>query len=278
MDFDDKDNPPHVLYNSAWLSKMTWEDEIELAANITVQQLQERDMFQKRLKSNIPIYSHEFQYPLMQGYDSVAMDVDVELCGTDQIFNALVGRTLLKKLKNKEKFIVAVNLMENPKTGELMSKSRGTGVFLSFSPKEMFGAIMAQPDEMTEVLLVNVTRIPLSDKEKILKMGPRDAKIVVAQDIVKRFYGEKEAQKARKEFERVFSKGEKPEEIMEVENKGNIIQTSVSAGLVESNSEMKRLVDQKAVKINDVVIEKWDHPTQSGDIVQIGPRKFYKVK
>lgn len=278
MDFGTWNNPPKVKYNSEWLSGIRWRDEIKLASNLTVQRMLERDMFQKRIKENEPIYLHEFEYPLMQGYDSVAMNVDAELCGTDQIFNAHVGRLLLKRLKNKEKFVVAVNLMENPKTGELMSKSRGTGVFLSSSPKEMFGAIMAQPDEMIEVLFVNVTRIPLSDKDKILKMGPRDAKMFIAQDIVKKFYGGKEAQKAKEEFERVFSKGERPEEIVEVENKGNIIQTSVATGLVESNSEMKRLIDQKAVKINDTVIEKWDHPTQSGDIVQIGPRKFYKVK
>lgn len=278
MDFRTRINPPQIKYNSKWLSEMKWKDEVKLAANLTVQRMLERDMFQKRIRNNIPIYLHEFEYPLMQGYDSVAMDVDVELCGTDQIFNAHVGRLLLKRLKNKEKFIIAVNLMENPKTGELMSKSKGTGVFLSLPPKEMFGAIMAQPDEMIEVFFINVTRIPLSEKDKIMALGPRDAKIFIAQDVVKRFYGEKEAQKAKEEFEKVFSKGEKPEEIREVENKGNIIQTSFMAGMVESNSEMKRLIDQKAVKINDIVVEKWDHSTQSGDIVQIGPRKFYKVK
>src|SRR3989344_3697024 len=205
MNFKDRHNPPKIKYNSEWLSKMSWKDELLLASNLTVQRMLERDMFQKRIKNDNPIYLHEFQYPLMQGYDSVAMDVDVELCGTDQIFNALVGRTLLKKLKNKNKFVVAVNLMENPKTGELMSKSRGTGVFLSSSPNEMFGAIMAQPDEMTEVLLVNVTRIPLVEKEKILGLGPRNAKMYVARDIVKRFYGEKSADKAKQEWEGVFS-------------------------------------------------------------------------
>src|SRR3989338_10644515 len=129
MSFGDRKNPPKIKYNSEWLSKMTWKDELLLASNFTVQRMLERDMFDKRLKNDAPIYLHEFQYPLMQGYDSVAMDVDVELCGTDQVFNALVGRTLLKRLKNKDKFVVAVNLMENPKTKELMSKSRGTGVF-----------------------------------------------------------------------------------------------------------------------------------------------------
>ena len=278
MNFDDKNNPPRVLYNSEWLLKMTWKDEILLAYNFTVQQMIERDMFQKRMKSNAPIYLPELQYPLMQGYDSVVMDVDAELCGTDQIFNALVGRTLLKRLKNKNKFVVAVNLMENPKTGELMSKSKGTGVFLSSPPGEMFGAIMAQPDEMTEALFINITRIPLTEKNKIIGMGPRDAKILIAQDIVRRFYGEKEAIKARDEWERVFSKGELPSEVKEVENRGGIMQTSVIAGIVESNSEMKRLINQGAVEVNNEKIKEWDYPTKSGDLIKIGPRKFVKVR
>jgi tyrosyl-tRNA synthetase len=130
MDFDNKENPVVIKYNHDWLSKMNFEDVIKLSSNFTVQQMLERDMFGKRIKENKPIYVHEFFYPLMQGYDSVAMDVDIELCGTDQTFNALVGRTLQKRINNKEKSVIAVTLMENPKTGELMSKSKGTGVFL----------------------------------------------------------------------------------------------------------------------------------------------------
>jgi len=278
MNFDDKENPPRILYNSEWLSKMSWKDEIELAWNFTVQQMLERDMFQKRIRKDVPIYLPEFQYPLMQGYDSVAIDVDAELCGTDQIFNALIGRTLLKRLKNKEKFVVAVNLMENPKTGELMSKSKGIGVFLSSPPNEMFGAIMAQPDEMIEVLFINVTRIPLAEKEKIMELGPRDAKRVVAYDIVKRFYGEKEALKAKDEWDRVFSKGELPSELEEVESKGDIISTIVAAGIILSKSEVKRLIDQGAIRINNEVVTEWVQPANKGDVVQIGPKKFVKIK
>jgi len=279
MDFEAKDNPPQIKYNSEWLSNMKWKDEILLASNLTVQRMLERDMFQKRLKENIPIYLHEFEYPLMQGYDSVAMDVDVELCGTDQIFNAHVGRLLLKRLKNKEKFIVTVNLMENPKTGELMSKSRGTGVFLSSSPAEMFGAIMAQPDEMIVVLFVNVTRIPLAEKDKIMNLGPREAKMFVAEDIVKRFYGEKEAQKAKEEWEKVFSGGELPTEIPEYSGDGqDIVEVIVKAGLVESKSEIKRLLSQNAIQVNSEAVNDWSYKVKGGDIIKIGPRKFLKIK
>ena len=278
MSFGDRKNPPKIKYNSEWLSKMTWKDELLLASNFTVQRMLERDMFDKRLKNDAPIYLHEFQYPLMQGYDSVAMDVDVELCGTDQVFNALVGRTLLKRLKNKDKFVVAVNLMENPKTKELMSKSRGTGVFLSSSPKEMFGAIMAQPDEMIEVLFVNVTRIPLSEKDKIMALGPREAKMLIAQDIVKRFYGEKEAQKAKEEWENVFSKKELPEVIEEAPGEGmKLVDFITEHALATSSSEAKRLLDQGAVSVNERVVKEWGHILKKSDVVKVGPRKFLKV-
>ena len=278
MSFNDRKNPPKIKYNSEWLSKMSWKDELLLASNLTVQRMLERDMFDKRIKNNIPIYLHEFQYPLMQGYDSVAMDVDVELCGTDQIFNALVGRTLLKRLKNKDKFVVAVNLMENPKTGELMSKSKGTGVFLSSPPKEMFGAIMAQPDEMTEVLFINVTRLPLTEKDKIIALGPREAKMLIAHDIVKRFYGEKEAKKALDEWERVFSRGELPEQIEEAPGDGmKLVEFVTEHALAASSSEAKRLLDQGAVSVNEEIVKEWGHVLKKGDIVRVGPRKFLKV-
>ena len=117
IDFDDEENPAKLKYNSEWLSKLSFSEVISLASNFTVQQFIERDLFQKRLKEGNPIHLHEFMYPLMQGYDSVAMEVDAELCGTDQIFNALAGRTLLKRLKNKDKFVIALNLLANPKTG-----------------------------------------------------------------------------------------------------------------------------------------------------------------
>lgn len=278
MNFDAWNNPPRILYNSKWLSEMSWKDEIALAYNFTVQQMLERDMFQKRIKSDTPIYLPELQYPLMQGYDSVAMDVDAELCGTDQTFNALVGRTLLKRLKNKDKFVVVVNLMENPKTKELMSKSKGTGVFLSSPPKEMFGAIMAQPDEMTEVLFVNVTRIPLTEKEKIMVLGPRESKMLIAQDIVKRFYGEKEAQKAKDEWEKVFSNKEMPSEIQEAPGEGmKLVDFITEHTLAPSSSETKRLLDQGAVSVNEEVVKEWGHVLKGGDVVRVGSRKFLKV-
>jgi tyrosyl-tRNA synthetase len=281
MNFGDKINPPQVAYNSKWLAKLTLNDVIKLASNFTVQQMIERDMFEKRWNENIPIYLHEFLYPLMQGYDSVAMDVDVELCGTDQTFNALAGRLLQKRLKNKDKFVVIVNLMANPKTGALMSKSQGTGVFLSSPPNEMYGAIMAQPDEMIEVLLVNVTRIPLTEKKSILDLGPRDAKAKVALEIVKKFYGEKKALAAQEAFVSQFSKGELPADIAtKILPAGKkLISEVMMAAMAMSKSEARRLMAQGGVKINDQVVKE-DDTIEIGEkeiLLQVGKRRFAKI-
>ena len=167
------------MYNSTWLSKLTFTDVVNLASNFTVQQMLERDMFAERLKKNIPIHVHEFMYPLMQGYDSVAMDVDVEVCGTDQIFNALAGRTLMKRMKDKDKFVIALNLIANPKTGELMSKSNGTGVFIGQPANDLFGNIMSLPDPMIEPLFLQVRARPkraslsILSKDSMAKRRPR---------------------------------------------------------------------------------------------------------
>ena len=280
MNFGTWSNPPHILTNSRWLSKLSFGEIISLASNFTVQQMLERDMFEKRLNENMPIHLHEFLYPLMQGYDSVAMDVDVELCGTDQIFNALAGRTLMKRLKNKEKFVIALNLMENPKTGELMSKSRGTGVFLSSSPNEMYGAIMAQPDEMTEVMYINNTRLPLEERASVLALGPREAKARVAFEIVKIFHGEKAARNAADGFDKQFKNKEIPDDIEEVvidEAPEKITKLIHITGLTPSASAAQQLLKQGGIRINQKKVEIESVEIKSGDILQVGPRKFRKI-
>lgn len=284
MDFNNKENPPKIMYNSKWLSILNFEDLINLASNFTVQQMIKRDMFEKRLKKGQPIYLHEFLYPLMQGYDSVAMEVDVELCGTDQIFNALAGRTLLKKLKSKEKYVVAVTLMENPKTGELMSKSRGTGVFLDTSPGDMFGQIMAQPDEMIEILFVNNTTISLKEIKNIIKSDNlKEAKTRLAYEIVKIYHGEEKAKKAESEFDRIFKKREIPERVPEmILDKGdyNIIDLLVKLNLAPSKGQSRRLVVERAVKIDGKIINdlKANINVISNLVVQVGKRHFKKIK
>lgn len=281
MDFKDKNNPPKILFNSKWLAKMNMEKVLELASNITVGQMIERDMFQKRMKEGKHIFLHEFLYPLMQGYDSVAMDVDVELCGTDQIFNALMGRTLLRKIKNKDKFVVAVNLMENPKTGDLMSKSRGTGVFLNSTPTEMYGGIMAQPDEMTRVFFVNCTKLSIPEIEKILKeQNPLNAKKIVAKEIVAFVHNKKEAQKAQENWEKVFSKKETPEEVENIfaNSQELLIDIFLNNKIVSSKTDFRRLVDSGAITNLDLgqKVNSYVENVKSG-VYRIGKKRFIKI-
>ncbi|OGZ65462.1 MAG: tyrosine--tRNA ligase [Candidatus Staskawiczbacteria bacterium RIFCSPLOWO2_01_FULL_37_25b] len=288
MNFNDFINPPKIKYNSKWLSKLNFEDILRLSSMLTVPRLLERDMYQKRLKEGKTVFLHEFLYPLMQGYDSVAMDVDVEVCGTDQIFNALTGRDLLEKIKGKEKHIVAVTLMENPKTGELMSKSKGTGVFLSSTPNEMYGQIMAQPDEMIKILFINNTYLPLDKIEKIMASENfRNAKAKLALEIVKIYHGEKQAQKAGQEFDKVFHNKELPTDIPVFQTDKNnyfVLDLLFDAKLASSKNEAKRLVEgggvemqigEKKEKISDW---KKEIILEDGMVIKVGSRKFVKIK
>jgi tyrosyl-tRNA synthetase len=284
MNFNDSVNPPKIMYNHDWLAKLTMEDVINLASNVTVQQLLERDMFEKRINENKPIFLHEFMYPLMQGYDSVAMDVDVELCGTDQIFNALMGRTLIKKFKNKDKFVVAVNLMENPKTGELMSKSRGTGIFLNATAEDMFAGVMAQPDEMIKIFLINNTRMPLTEIEELLSVAnPRDAKMKTAYEITKIFHGESGAQIASDAFVQKFQKRETPDEmpiVTAAKSELSLLEIVKQCLPDTSNSELKRLITQGGVKLDNEAKTEPEEKitlTKEGVVVKAGKRSWFKV-
>ena len=285
MDFDAKDNPPQVVFNSKWLSSLTMEDVVELASVMTVQRMLERDMFAKRMEAEKPIYLHEFLYPLMQGQDSVALDVDAELCGTDQTFNALVGRKLQQRARNKGKFVVTVNLMENPKTGELMSKSRGTGVFLNNGPFDMFGAIMQQPDEMIKLILVNNTRIPLDEVDRILAAeNPRDAKMRAAFEVTRIFHGEDKATSAQEKFVTLVQKKEVSEDLPRVSikhQKPTLFELAKAClGKETSNSEVRRLIRQGAIRVDG--IQKDDSEAvvklpNNGVVVKVGRKRWFKA-
>lgn len=251
VDIENKENPVKIMYNHDWLSKLTFEDVINLSSNFTVQQMIERDMFQKRIKENNPLYLHELFYPLMQGYDSVVMDVDMEMCGNDQKFNALAGRTLLRKLKDKEKFVFITTLLENPATGEkMMSKSKGTGIFLDWDSYKMFGAVMSEPDENMKQLFVDCTKLDLEEIEEILKSHPKEAKTKLAFEITKIYHGEDEAKKAEQSFEETFSKGGVPKDIETVRvSKGTpLVDILLKQGLVSSKTEFNRLSKEGAIK------------------------------
>jgi len=283
INFNDPVNPARVVFNGDWLNKLSMRDLIELASNTTVQHLLERDMFQKRLSENRPIHLHEFLYPIFQGFDSVALDADVELCGIDQTFNALMGRTLLKKLKNKEKFVVCNNLMENPITGESMSKSRGTGVFLNTDANTMFGQIMAQPDEMIRILLVNNTRVPLADIDALdIDNNPMNAKLFAAQKIVEIFHGRDAALKAEEHFKNTFSNKVFPENAPEFatdKSELSVIEILQMGMPTESKTELRRLVVQNAVAINNEKVNNTHQmlPTDEPLFVRVGRKNFFKI-
>ncbi len=257
INLDDAENPVKIMYNHDWLAKLTFEDIIGIASHFTVQQMIERDMFEKRLAEQKPIYLHEFFYPLMQGYDSVAMDVDVELCGSDQTFNALAGRTLQRKFNNKDKFVFVTTLLENPKTGEkMMSKSMGTGVFLDASPADMFGGVMAQPDENMRQLFTDTTLLSLPEIEAILaEEHPLAVKKRLAFEITKLYHGEAKAAEAAEAFAAQFQKREVPEDIktvtLEARDAGiDLITALVESGLLPSRTEARRKIEEGAVYVN----------------------------
>jgi len=280
------DNPVEIMYNSEWLAKLNFKEIIELSAHFTVQQMLERDMFQDRIKNELPIGLHEFLYPLMQGYDSVAMGVDGEIGGNDQMFNMLAGRTLMKNILNKEKFVLTMKLLEDT-TGKKMGKTEGNMIRLTDPPEEMFGKVMAWTDGMIYRGFELCTDSNMKEIEELcIKMNrgninPRDLKLRLAREIVNQFYSTEEAKAAEEHFIKVFAKKEKPEDIPEMKIKNNnIVDVLVETKLAKSKSEARRLIDQKGIKINDIVIEDPNlilEPIEEGIIIQKGKRFFVKV-
>lgn len=291
VDFEDKNNPAKIVKNSEWLSALTFTELIDISANFTVQRMLERDMFQERIKDEKPIYLHEFFYPLMQGYDSVHLDVDMEIGGTDQTFNMLAGRTLQKKYHNKEKFVITTTLLSNPVTGEkLMSKSLGGFVALNDTPNDMFGKIMALSDEAIIQVFTDCTYVLMSEIKKMEadmkadKANPRDLKLKLAEEIVKIYHGEEEAKRARDYFINTFSKKETPENIPETVVDTDIIKLAeflVLSGNAKSNSDARRKIEQGGVEIDGKKEIDWQKvlsKKDSGSTFKIGKHGFARIK
>lgn len=258
LDFKSKKNPVRLKFNSQWLSRLNFKEVVQLAMNFTVSQMIERDMFQERIKASNPIGLHEFLYPLMQGYDSVVMDVDLEIGGSDQLFNMLAGRTLMKNLKNKSKLVLTTSLLEGL-DGRKMSKSYGNYVAITATPEDMFGKIMSMKDELITKYFELCTFKSKSEISQIavaLKNGanPRDHKLRLAQEIVAIYNGEAKALKARENFVKVFSQGELPAEIATrsvPKGEYHLMDLLVRLKLVGSKSEAGRVIDQGGVKIDN---------------------------
>ena len=286
LDFNSKDNPIEFRFNSEWLAGLTFNDAVELASNFTVQQMIERDAFQKRMSGNKPLFVHEFFYPLMQGYVSVMLDVDLEIGGTDQTFNMLAGRTLLKRYKDKEKCVMTTTLLVNPKTNEkLMSKSLGTGVGLDSNADEMFGKTMALPDEGILQCFIDCTRLSMQEVGLIKNqladgVNPKDIKLKLAKEIVAMYHSKQAAEDATDAWTKQFSNRETPDHIEDFNVSTDIVTWAdllVAANLASSKSDARRLVRQGAVKLNGNKVDIETLDFQSGDILKTGKRNYIRL-
>lgn len=276
-----------IKYNADWLAKLNFPDFVKITSNFTVSRLLERDMFQQRLKEKKEVWVNEFLYPLMQGYDSVAMNVDLEVGATDQTFNMLVGRKLQKIFNKKEKFVLTTPILLGL-DGRKMSKTFDNTVDLTDSPNDIYGKIMSLSDDLIVSYLELVTDIPFEDIKRIKsdllgkKINPRSIKAMLAKEIVNIFFGKKSANLAAKNFDSVFKEKMIPLKIKEVKIKKtdiNVLELLVQTKLVLSKSEAKRMVFQKGVKIDGIVRENWKEmiKIRKGQIIQVGKRKFVKI-
>jgi len=280
-------NPAKIMYNSKWHDKLSFKDLIEVTANFTAQQMFARDMFQERIKQERPIYLHEFLYPVAQAYDSVVMDVDLEIGGNDQTFNMLCGRDLMKAMKNKEKFVLTMKLLVDA-SGKKMGKTEGNIVNLDEAPENMYGQVMSWPDGVLEAgleLCTNLSSAEVKGMIDQIKTGanPRDIKMRLAYEITKINHGEKKTAAAQDYFIKTVQKKEVPEEITNYElsiTNFKIIDLLVEVKLAESKSEARRLIEQGGVKVDGNVVKDINQIieiTKSGVLIQKGKRGFVRV-
>lgn len=274
-----------IVFNSSWLGELGTEGMIRLTSNYTVARMLERDDFKKRFSNNQPIAIHEFIYPLLQGYDSVALDADIELGGTDQKFNLLVGRELQKSAGQKPQVAITLPLLVGLDGEKKMSKSLGNYIGVAESPTEMFGKVMSISDELMwdwyDLLSFRpLTEIAQLNQEVENGRNPRDIKVLLAKEIIARFHSEADAEAAEQEFINRFQKGAMPEDMPELTFEGEMGLANLlkEAGLVASTSEANRMVQQGGVKIDGEKVEDAKLVIKASTAVyQVGKRKFARV-
>jgi tyrosyl-tRNA synthetase len=275
-----------ILFNSEWSDKLGAEGMIKLAAQYTVARLLERDDFSKRMKNNQPIAVHELLYPLMQGYDSVAMKADVELGGTDQKFNLLVGRELQRTYGQEPQCVLTMPLLEGTDGKDKMSKSLGNYIGITESPKDMFGKLMRISDELMwryiELLsFAPAEKVAALKKEVAAGRNPREIKVELAKEIVARFHSSAAATRAEEEFNAMFRDREMPQDMPEkTVNETAIVKVLKQADLVPSTSEAARMIEQGGVKINGEKVSDKNLSLRRGEtlVIQVGKRKFARVR
>jgi len=278
----DGENPVKILYNGDWLNELKLVDVLNIAQNFTVQQMIERDLYQERIKKGEPINLREFLYPLLQGYDSVAMNVDLELGGTDQTFNMLAGRHLMQAMKGKDKFVMTVPLLANSK-GIKIGKSEGNVIALTDLAHDMFGKIMSLGDDVIGSLFTLLTDLPpaeIKEVETKIKDGqnPMDFKKQAATLIVAQLHSPSAADAAQKHFESTVQAGNLSSDPVTVTvSSYNIVDVLVETGLASSKSEAKRLIDQGGVKVDNSPVTSLQFTVTGGSVISVGNRKFVKI-
>jgi tyrosyl-tRNA synthetase len=274
-----------IRYNSEWYDKMKAEDLLRLMSSFTTMRMLERDMFQNRMKKGLDIRFHEPVYPVLQGYDSVMLESDLTVCGTDQLFNEIKGRELQEKFGQEPQDIIGTEILIGLDGKEKMSQSLGNYIGLEEKPEEQYGKIMSIPDELIFDYFELLTRVPMNEITKLMKgnINPKEIKSRLAKEIVIMYHNKKEAEKAEKEFNKVFKNKELPSNIPQVKIKGaklNILDLLKEAKLVSSKAEARRLVEQGAVKIDNKIQNNWKIiiKLKKGLIIQVGKRRFAKLR
>ena len=267
-----------VRYNSQWLKKLSAKDLLNLAMKFTAQQMIQRRNFKERWEQQKPIGLHELDYPLLQGFDSVVVKADIELGGSDQLFNLQAGRDIQKAFNQPPQDIIALKMLFGP-DGRKMSTSWGNVINIIDPPPEQFGKIMSIKDELILDYFELATRVPL---DEVKKLPPRDAKARLAKEIVSACHGEEAAIKAEQEFNRVFRDKNLPSDIPEVsveEKEMNILDLLTKVKLAPSKSEAKRLIEQGGVEISGEIQKDWQKiiKIKKGEIIRVGKRKFVKI-
>jgi tyrosyl-tRNA synthetase len=261
-----------IRYNHEWLEKLTTKEIFEISSHFTLQQIQQRDIFQKRDEEGNPAAMYEVFYPLMVAYDSVMLDVDCELGGTDQEFNMLCGRKLQKVYGKREKFVLTTPLIEGA-DGRKMSKTYNNCIYIDDEPNDMYGKAMSINDDLVDIYAECCTDLAIKEKPS----NPRDAKAWLAHEIVRMYHGDKQADQAQEEFNRIFAGGGVPDDMPEASaSNRTILDIIVDEKLAPSRSEARRLIEQGGVKLDDTVIDSPDTAAQAG-ILKVGKRKFIKL-
>jgi tyrosyl-tRNA synthetase len=278
-----------VVRNGEWFEPMTMNDVVRLASRYTVARMLERDDFSKRYRDGRPIHIHEFLYPLVQGYDSIMVRSDIEIGGTDQKFNLLVGRDLMEQEGMRGQCILTTPLLVGLDGVQKMSKSLGNAIGLTDPPEDIFGKAMSVPDELMKDYLLLALAYPPREVERLLDeaqngtIHPRDLKARIARELTARYHGEEAARGAEAHFDKVFRSGENPDEIEEsrLRLEGSTLRLTsalVGAGLAKSNGEAKRLIRQGGVRVDDARISDEDHELPAGAyLVRVGKRHFRRI-